>query len=73
MAHLQPEIFNHCLRTFLFAELDNGGIARWKGAEVQLVNAGVGADFGAYLSKMDAAVIRSVLDAAPRTGCVPAF
>jgi hypothetical protein len=136
----KPEIFNHCLRTFFFAELiarhdridhdaelvfvaailhdlglseafispaqrfevdganaarslmtgkapetsiglvwdaialhDNSGIARWKAPEVRLVNAGVGADFGASLSKMDTIDIRSVLDAAPRTNFVPVF
>jgi len=52
---------------------DQGGIARWKQPEVQLVNAGVVADFGAYLTKMEAVDIRSVLAAAPRTNFIPVF
>jgi len=52
---------------------DQSGIARWKQAEVRLVNAGVGADFGAYLDKMDRLDIRSVLDAAPRSNFIPVF
>lgn len=138
---LPPEIFNHCLRTYLFAELiaaarrtphdaeavyvtailhdmglsakhmsegerfevdganlsrellhrhghegrtsdvvwdaialhDNGGIARWKQSEVVLVNAGVSADFGEYLTLMSREQIIAVLAAAPRKGFVPVF
>lgn len=140
MAHEAPEVFNHSLRTFFFAELiarhdklehdaelvfiasilhdlglsdaymsdthrfevdganaaralmterapiastdlvwdaislhDQGGIAYWKQPEVRLVNAGVGADFGSYLDKMDRLDIRSVLDAAPRSNFIPVF
>src|SRR5580700_10629188 len=115
---LPQEIFNHSLRTFLFAELiagakgvphdaeavyvaanlarrilnrhsvvgaradliwdaislhDAGGIARWKAAEVMLVNAGVSADFGAYLSLLPKSDVIAVLSTAPRTGFIPVF
>jgi hypothetical protein len=52
---------------------DNGGIAQHKQAEVMLVNAGVGADFGAYLDDLARSDIVSVLDAAPRTKFVDVF
>lgn len=52
---------------------DQGGIARWKSAEVMLVNAGVAADFGAYLDLMGREEITAVLKAAPRTGFTPVF
>lgn len=140
-AALPPEIFNHSLRTYLFAELiakakkidhdaeivyvasilhdtgmsskhmsesrpfevdgaelakqllskyrvsesrsdrawdaialhDNGGIASHKQAEVRLVNAGVGADFGGYLDLMKRDRIIAVLNAAPRTHFIDVF
>lgn len=52
---------------------DNGGIARHKQAEVMLVNAGVGADFGAYLDSLPRAAIVDVLTAAPRTNFIDVF
>jgi hypothetical protein len=52
---------------------DNGGIARWKQAEVALVNAGVGADFGAHLDLILHDDVVAVLQKAPRTGFVPVF
>lgn len=52
---------------------DNGGIARWKQPEVVLVNAGVAADFGAYLEILDRRQISQVLKAAPRDNFVPVF
>lgn len=52
---------------------DSGGIAQWKQAEVRLVNAGVGADFGSYLSSLRRSDIIAVLQAAPRTGFIDAF
>lgn len=52
---------------------DNGGIARHKQAEVMLVNAGVGADFGAYLDTLAHSAVVDVLEAAPRTNFIDAF
>ncbi len=52
---------------------DNGGIAQQKQSEVMLVNAGVGADFGAYLDLMTRSQIVGVLQAAPRANFIPAF
>ena len=52
---------------------DQGGIARWKRPEVALVNAGVSADFGAYLDLLSASQTRAVLAAAPRKGFIPVF
>lgn len=52
---------------------DQGGIASWKATEVMLVNAGVAADFGAYLDLMKREDIVAVLSAAPRTGFIPVF
>ncbi len=52
---------------------DQGGIARWKPVEVMLVNAGVSADFGAYLNLLDRSEIIEVLTAAPRNGFIPVF
>ena len=52
---------------------DNGGIAHHKQAEVKLVNAGVGVDFGASLDVLQRADIIAVLDAAPRTHFIEAF
>ena len=52
---------------------DQGGIARWKAVEVMLLNAGVAADFGAYLDLMKREDIVAVLSAAPRTGFIPVF
>jgi hypothetical protein len=52
---------------------DNGGIARHKQPEVMLVNAGVGADFGAYLDTLPHAAIVDVLAAAPRTNFIDVF
>lgn len=52
---------------------DNGGIARWKEPEVQLVHAGVSADFGNMLEVLKRRDIVAVLNAAPRTHFIPAF
>jgi hypothetical protein len=52
---------------------DSGGIARWKQPEVKLVNAGVAADFGAYLSLLSRADVVAVLQAAPRTRFIDVF
>jgi hypothetical protein len=52
---------------------DNGGIAQHKQGEVMLVNAGVSADFGAYLDSLSRADVSSVLEAAPRTHFIDAF
>jgi hypothetical protein len=52
---------------------DNGGIAQHKQAEVMLVNAGVNADFGAYLDSMATADVKQILEAAPRTNFFEAF
>jgi hypothetical protein len=52
---------------------DAGGIARWKRPEVMLVNAGVSADFGAYLDLLDRRDVVAVLEAAPRYNFVPVF
>ncbi|MGA9418703.1 MAG: HD domain-containing protein [Candidatus Cybelea sp.] len=52
---------------------DQGDIARWKATEVTLVNAGVAADFGAYLDEMERGDVISVLHAAPRNGFIPVF
>ncbi|HLX25783.1 MAG TPA: HD domain-containing protein [Candidatus Cybelea sp.] len=45
---------------------DQSGIAKWKQPEVALVNAGVGADFGAHLSTLKREDVVAVLAAAPR-------
>lgn len=52
---------------------DSGDIARWKAAEVMLVNAGVSADFGASLDLLPRADVIAVLAAAPRTNFIPVF
>lgn len=52
---------------------DQGGLARWKSNEVVLVNAGVGADFGASLGALQHDDVVAVLQAAPRTNFIPAF
>ena len=52
---------------------DQGGIARWKAPEVVLVNAGVAADFGAYLDIMRRNDVISILQSAPRHGFIPVF
>jgi len=52
---------------------DNGGIAAHKQAEVRLVNAGVGADFGGYLDLLKRDRVVAVLKAAPRTHFIDAF
>jgi hypothetical protein len=52
---------------------DSGDIARWKAAEVRLLNAGVSADFGAYLDLMQRDDVVAVLAAAPRTNFIPVF
>jgi hypothetical protein len=52
---------------------DQGGIARWKATEVALVNAGVAADFGADLDRMERSDIIAVLQTAPRKGFIPVF
>jgi hypothetical protein len=52
---------------------DSAGIARWKSAEVMLVNAGVAADFGAHLDLMRRSDIIAVLARASRTNFVPVF
>ncbi len=52
---------------------DAGDIARWKAAEVMLVNAGVSADFGASLELLQRADVIAVLAAAPRTNFIPVF
>lgn len=52
---------------------DSGGIARWKATEVMLLNAGVSADFGAFLGLMRREEIISVLSTAPRTNFIPVF
>lgn len=52
---------------------DSGGIARWKQPEVLLVNAGVSADFGAYLPLLQRDDVVAVLRAAPRTGFIETF
>jgi hypothetical protein len=52
---------------------DAGGIARWKRPEVMLVNAGVSADFGAYLEILDRRDVVAVLQAAPRRNFIPVF
>lgn len=53
--------------------LHDGDIARWKAAEVMLVNAGVSADFGASLELLQRADVIAVLAAAPRTNFIPVF
>jgi hypothetical protein len=52
---------------------DQNGIAKWKQPEVALVSAGVGADFGANLDKLNRSDVSAVLEAAPRAGFVPIF
>jgi hypothetical protein len=52
---------------------DAGGIAQWKQPEVMLVNAGVSADFGAYLDLMQRDEVIEVLKGAPRAGFIPVF
>lgn len=52
---------------------DQGDIARWKATEVTLVNAGVAADFGAYLGAMARGDVIAVLHAAPRDGFIAVF
>jgi hypothetical protein len=52
---------------------DDGGIAKWKGPEVMLVNAGVGADFGAFLNLLARDDVIAVIKEAPRTGFIPVF
>jgi hypothetical protein len=52
---------------------DNGGIAQRKQPEVFLVNAGVSADFGAYLDSFAKADVVKILDAAPRTNFINVF
>jgi hypothetical protein len=52
---------------------DNGGIAAHKQAEVRLVSAGVGADFGGYLELMKRDQIIAVLKAAPRDRFIDVF
>jgi HD domain len=52
---------------------DNGGIAQQKQPEVQLVNSGVNADFGAYLDTMTKDQIVDILSAAPRTNFIDIF
>jgi HD domain len=52
---------------------DQGDIARWKASEVMLVNAGVAADFGAYLGELERGEVIAVLQAAPRSGFIPVF
>lgn len=52
---------------------DNGGIAQHKQPEVLLVNAGVGADFGAYLDELTRTDIIAVLKAAPRAHFIDVF
>ena len=52
---------------------DNGGIAQHKQVEVMLVNAGVGADFGAYLDTLAHAAVADILKAAPRTNFIDVF
>jgi HD domain len=52
---------------------DSGGIARWKQPEVMLVNAGVSADFGAYLNLLHRNDVIAILSEAPRTGFIPVF
>jgi len=52
---------------------DNGGIAQHKQVEVMLVNAGVGADFGAYLDTLPRAAVVDVLRAVPRTNFIDIF
>ena len=52
---------------------DNGGLAKWKRAEVMLVNAGVGADFGGGLDVLQREHVMEVLRHAPRDGFIEAF
>lgn len=52
---------------------DQGGIARWKSAEVKLVNAGVSADFGGSLHLMERDDIIAVLATAPRGNFITVF
>jgi hypothetical protein len=52
---------------------DSGDIARWKPAEVMLVNAGVSADFGSYLNLMQRNDVIAVLTQVPRTGFIRVF
>jgi hypothetical protein len=52
---------------------DAGDIAQWKQPEVRLVNAGVAADFGAYLSTLDREDVVGLLRAAPRTHFIETF
>ena len=52
---------------------DQGGLARWKGSDVVLVNAGVSVDFGASLGVLARDDVVAVLKAAPRTNFIPAF
>jgi hypothetical protein len=52
---------------------DNGGIAAHKQAEVRLVSAGVGADFGGYLDLMTRGQISEILKAAPRDRFIDVF
>lgn len=52
---------------------DAGGLAKWKAREVALVNAGVGADFGAHLDLLTRSDVIELLRASPRTGFIDAF
>jgi hypothetical protein len=52
---------------------DNSGIAQHKQPEVQLVSAGVGADFGGYASLLSSDQIKAVFAAAPRKDFITVF
>jgi HD domain len=52
---------------------DAGGLAKWKRAEVRLVNVGVGADFGGGLDALRREDVVAVLAFAPRDGFIDAF
>jgi hypothetical protein len=52
---------------------DQGDIAQWKATEVMLVHAGVAADFGADLDRMERSDVVAVLQTAPRNGFIPVF
>ncbi|MBV8117123.1 MAG: HD domain-containing protein [Candidatus Eremiobacteraeota bacterium] len=52
---------------------DQGDIAKWKQPEVQLVSAGVSADFGAGIHELPRDDVVAILRAAPRDNFIPVF
>jgi HD domain len=70
--HLMPECATEIVWDAI-ALHDSGGLAKWKRPEVMLVNAGVGADFGANLELLQRDDVKAVLQGASRDGFVDVF